>query len=145
MEDIQVARCIVRSYNKQKILLVRRAFGDNHSPGLWECPGGKLEEGHDHAYTAVEEVRQETGLAVVLASDFVEVDRNEMTTGKYAGKTYICSFALAVDPSRRAPVVLSCEHTESRWVSYEEAIMMDLTPQTLKGLASFENQLKTPE
>ncbi len=145
MEEIQVARCIVRSKNRHLLLLIRRANDDRHSPGMWECPGGKVDLGDDLYQTLEKEVSQETKLEVLVRQEeqFVEVDRNEMTEGLYAGKTYVCHFVIALEEAQK-PVVLSEEHSACAWVSFNEALDYDLTPQTRKGLVAFADRLKTP-
>jgi ADP-ribose pyrophosphatase YjhB (NUDIX family) len=50
--------------NDGKILIVRRSENDSHLPGVWEFPGGKLDEGQNLSVAQKLEVKQETGLDV---------------------------------------------------------------------------------
>ncbi|MFM5906668.1 MAG: (deoxy)nucleoside triphosphate pyrophosphohydrolase [Novosphingobium sp.] len=54
------------------ILLHRRRFGAEHG-GLWEFPGGKLEDGETHARALVRELKEELGIDIRV-EDLVELD-----------------------------------------------------------------------
>ena len=49
-----------------RILLIRRSDDSPVDPGCWDLPGGKLDYGETLADALVREVREETGLAVVV-------------------------------------------------------------------------------
>jgi ADP-ribose pyrophosphatase YjhB (NUDIX family) len=148
MKEIHVARVAIRSPNRSKILLLRRAAHNVTGVGLWECPGGKSSSGSyvDLCKTVDEEVLEETGLKRVIIrkeEKFLEVDRNLVTEGVYAGTTFITHFIIGLNESKD-PLVLDRDHDYGDWVSYEEALEYDLTPQTEKGLIAFRDRLKTP-
>ena len=54
-----------------RVLLTRRGEG-RHLAGLWEFPGGKLEEGEAPEQTVVRECREECGIEVEV-EDILEV------------------------------------------------------------------------
>ena len=55
-------------------VLIGHRFPAAHLPDLWEFPGGKIEDGEDGAACACREVREETGIEVVVRSHLL--DRN---------------------------------------------------------------------
>jgi len=48
-------------------VLVARRGGDQHLPGAWEFPGGKIEDGEEPEAAARRELHEETGLAAQRA------------------------------------------------------------------------------
>lgn len=60
---VKVAVAIITNA-KQQILITRRAMQGPHG-GLWEFPGGKLEEGELPTAALVREIKEEVGLDVV--------------------------------------------------------------------------------
>ncbi len=60
---VLVAAGVIRRANDPAILLTRRPTG-THLEGLWEFPGGKVEEGEDPRDALVREVREECGVEI---------------------------------------------------------------------------------
>ncbi len=50
-----------------KVLLTRR-FHDAHLGGLWEFPGGKIEEGESKEAALIREIREELGVRIKVGS-----------------------------------------------------------------------------
>jgi ADP-ribose pyrophosphatase YjhB (NUDIX family) len=59
---LQPGAAVAAQREDGKVLFIRR--GDN---GVWALPGGAAEEGGSFAHTAVDELREETGLVVEVA------------------------------------------------------------------------------
>lgn len=142
MAEIRVRRCIVRSKNKHKLLLLRRAAHNKTNPGKWECPGGK--DG------LVDEISEETGLDVVIRKDREPrvVDASTVAEGELAGTTFITDFVIGTDMAkdkRRCQVRLDIDHDECVWVGIDEALTYDLTLQTRKGLLAWEKEIQALE
>jgi len=146
MKEVHVARCALLSYNRRKLLLLRRAEHNKTGQGQWECPGGKSPDEKSLYDTLVMEVSDETALpGVIINKQFVEVDRSEVVEGPYAGATFVTYFTDAHDDSGRGDrVCLEDEHDACVWTTYEEALDYDLTPQTRKGLIAIAARLKAP-
>jgi len=51
--------------NDDRVLLVRKAKDDPHSPGRWELPGGRLKQNESLDGALQREVMEEVGLTVV--------------------------------------------------------------------------------
>jgi 8-oxo-dGTP diphosphatase len=87
---ILVAAAII--VERGRVLLTQRKRG-SHLEGLWEFPGGKVEDGEDPKDALVRELREELGVDA-LVGDIVEV-----TFYKYETKSVLLLFYRA---TRRA-------------------------------------------
>lgn len=88
--------------------------------GDWGFAKGKCEEGEDCRQTAVREIKEETGLDVQFVAESFEqeihytfVDEKE----KKVEKTVFFFLARA----KTKEITLSSEHTEFKWLPFEEA------------------------
>ena len=134
-----VTRAIVINEQKQ-LLLIKRSLQQKHNQLLWESPGGKLEEGQDIAHSLEREVLEETGLLVMPLHKTAYIESEMLTQGKYAGIPYIVLVGIArIEGDRNCR--LSEEHTEYKWVKYEVAIEMELTPETRKAFLALKQFL----
>jgi len=68
---IHVAVAVIQD-DQGRVLLSRRPEGV-HQGGLWEFPGGKLEEGEDLAQGLIREIREELGLRVISYRPLISV------------------------------------------------------------------------
>jgi 8-oxo-dGTP diphosphatase len=66
---IVVAAAVIR--HEGRVLLTRRMEGA-HLAGMWEFPGGKVEDGEDPEVTVVRECREECGIEIA-PSDILDV------------------------------------------------------------------------
>ena len=102
-----------------RVLLVLR--GTDPGRGLWSIPGGRVEPGESHAAALAREMREETGLDVVVGELLGVVER-----GPYEISDYACTVvggALAAGDD-----AVAC-----RWVSYDELDSLAL----VDGVADF--------
>ena len=112
----RAAGCIVQRATDKKVLLLRRSPKETSMHGLYELPGGKLEEGETPKQTAKIETKEEAGMDVKIVKELtpVHVDHDMK-------KCYHCFLAR---PKKNAKVVLSEEHDAYKWVTPEEALTM---------------------
>jgi ADP-ribose pyrophosphatase YjhB (NUDIX family) len=83
-----------------RVLLVKNPRGE------WELPGGRPEEGEDHARTLSREFAEELALDVAVA-DQVDSYLFEVIPGRHVSIiTYGCTLSGGLDPK------ISAEHTE---------------------------------
>ena len=61
--EIAVVAAIIKD-DKENILITKRP-DDTHLGGLWEFPGGKVEDGENHTNALVREIQEETALDIV--------------------------------------------------------------------------------
>ncbi|MBE9539832.1 MAG: 8-oxo-dGTP diphosphatase MutT [Proteobacteria bacterium] len=71
MEVVHVAVGVILNDAKQ-ILLARRPV-DSHQGGLWEFPGGKVEQGEELAQALSRELKEELGIDVHKNSPLLQV------------------------------------------------------------------------
>lgn len=95
---------------EERYLLLKRSE-DNSSPGFWNYPGGKKEEGEDFQETALRELKEETNLEgekITEGKSFVESGQ--------LGEWFVKPFTVKV----KGEIQLNDEHSESKWATIEE-------------------------
>lgn len=113
-QPIPVLAAVVR--RGESFLLAKRPPHKRHG-GLWEFPGGKLEEGESLLDAARRELREELGVEVVAVGESIWQRRDP-------GSPFEIVFA-AVE-IRGEPSAL--EHEELRWVEATALPVLDLAP-----------------
>lgn len=100
--------------DEDEVLLLRRHPDDEESGGVWEIPGGRLEQGEDPFTGLRREVREEAGIEVSV-SDPLMVDHFTRRDGvRIIMLVFLCR---PVGGRLR----LSHEHTASSWTPVSEA------------------------
>jgi len=127
LPPVLVARTAIQN-DYGRLLLLQRSHQDNHNPGLWEFPGGKvdsLEEEHQ-----ARELLEETGLSVEALSDPMLIEKRPIMDGKYAGRDYMmyCRLGRMV----AGELKLSDEHIDAMLVRRDYNLQTAgwATPQT---------------
>jgi ADP-ribose pyrophosphatase YjhB (NUDIX family) len=112
-----------------RILVIRR--GREPSKGLWSIPGGRVEPGEDLAAAAAREVREETGLSVVVGA---QLGRVVLPAGD--DEYDVTDFAADVvgDPDA---AVAGDDAVEVRWVAREEFESLATSPGLAAELAAW--------
>jgi 8-oxo-dGTP diphosphatase len=113
MDQPVVAAVITRD---TRVLVCLRPAHKRHG-GLWEFPGGKIEEGETHLDAARRELGEELGVEVISIGE-VEFSRAD------PGSPFRIDFVAA--EIRGEPVPL--EHEEIAWVAAEQLARLDLAP-----------------
>ena len=78
-------------------VLVTERIGDHSFAGLWEFPGGKIEDGEDSLSALGRELREELGIEIVEQSLFMSLDHD------YADRSVSIDFYL-IKHWRNTPV-----------------------------------------
>lgn len=102
-----------------KFLIIRRAAHDS-MPGLWELPGGGLNEGEQVEDGIMREVFEETGLRVKVLAPIstASFPRRKNREPKFILRV---AYSCAVFPEKQT-VKLSKDHSQFQWVKKEELI-----------------------
>jgi len=119
---------------KKQLLIMKRKNSDMYK-GLWDVPGGRVEEG-DNLYQAIErEIKEESNLSL---------DKVILTLGssKFLGKrkdkpTFIRNFFLC---TAKGVIKLSDEHSEFAWIKVGELKDYEFPPDD-----DFQKVLKSLE
>jgi 8-oxo-dGTP diphosphatase len=92
-----------------KILVLKRSDRDEHKPGIWETPGGGIDEKINPKEALEKEILEETNLVVKIKEPF-NVFSFTKDTGEYkVGITFLCDYA-------SGDLKLSNEHEEFKWI-----------------------------
>jgi 8-oxo-dGTP diphosphatase len=104
--------------DEHRLLVVRR--GHAPSAGRWSLPGGRVEAGETDAEAVRREVREETGLDVLVGRRVGTVERDGPDGVVYDIRDYACS----VTGGRLRP---GDDASEVRWVRRRELLTLDTT------------------
>lgn len=118
-------KALVFHPQQARFLALKRTDNDSSAPGQWDFPGGGIDFGELHLPALAREIKEETGLTIVMPR-VVEV----MT--KFNAEQHI--YAIFVAHQCRATsstICLSAEHSAYRWVTATEWLNMD-APVSLK-------------
>ena len=99
----------------KKFLILQRSKKETSKHGLWELPGGKVEEGETPREAAVIETKEEAGLDIKLKANLGPHHDDK------AKKTYHAYIGV---PKKGQKVKLSEEHSAHKWVTPEEVLAM---------------------
>lgn len=108
-----------------RVLLTRRAEGQ-HLAGLWEFPGGKLEEGESPEAALVRECREECGIDVEV------IDILDVTHHRYPDKDVLLLFYRC---ALRAGEVTHLQVADHAWVAPIELGDYPLPPADVRVVA----------
>lgn len=115
-----VARVILLN-DEEKILILKRNLQDAHYPGIWDIPGGGVDEGESVKKAAKRELKEECGLEVEISEDYFTVfHRTDKPVDIYG---FIGKFV-------KGDIVLSREHIEFVWMSKDEWQKFELIPSS---------------
>ncbi len=126
-EVLLVARAFITRAQDNKLLFTKRSLIDPRHPGLWECPGGKVDPGENMASALLREVAEETGLIIECLHASAFVDGYLIQDGKYEGMQYEAHFNVCTVTG--GTLALSHEHEDHAWLTHAESLDLHLTPE----------------
>ncbi len=123
--NLRAGVCVGAAIFQHDALLLLRRIPDY--PGLWELPGGSVEEGEKLEEALSREVREETGLSVSIGRPFYastfEADGQEGKQVTVVAIEFLCTI-----PSREAIRLSPAEHDSSAWVREADVTGYPLVP-----------------
>jgi len=97
-----------------EILILKRSDSDMHKPGVWETPGGSMDEEVFPQEELQREIKEETNLDVIVKEPFnVFTFMRDDTKEFKIGITFLCDYV-------SGELELSPEHEEYKWIQPEE-------------------------
>jgi len=123
--SVVVAAVIIK---EKKVLLLKRREEDVY-PGIWELPSGKREFGETSIEALVREMKEETGLSVVVDRPISVFEYTVETPTEIRDATQINFLVHLLHPEEK--VVLK-EHETARWFSKEELYTLDNITEEVK-------------
>ena len=122
--------------DRHRVLACRRARGDKWA-GMWEFPGGKIEDQESSRDAIIREVREELQISVDPSHVVSEI-RHSYDDRDVSLHLWFCG---VVSPE----AVIPTEHDEVRWLSREELLEVEWLPADFPVVESwFVNGLPAP-
>ena len=119
--------------DKDLFLIVKRNENDNLYPGVWEFPGGHLEDGETIKEGLKRELLEETGFTDEFNPIITHYyDEIKSKNGKLIYNLEI-DFIINVDRSK-LEIKLSDEHSEYKWVTKDSKCLDDFIKCKLSNL-----------
>lgn len=128
---------------RDRVLVVRKSPDDEHQPGRWELPGGRLKAGETPDDALVREVREEVGLEVVPGRPLA-VWSWRLGDGPDA-PTVVAVARECTVADDSAPEAVSGEHDCAAWVRIADVLALDLIPGARGPIAEALANLDTPD
>lgn len=113
---INVVAAIIIDNNK--ILIVRRS-DKMKLAGMWEFPGGKIEQGESEEQCIIREIKEELNINISIHRHFLN-NKYKYEFGEIYLSSYICKI-------ENGSIKLS-EHDDYKWISVNELINFKFAP-----------------
>ena len=107
-ENIDVVAAVIKKNNL--FLVANRSF-EAKSPGIWEFPGGKVEEKETFVSALIREIEEELSLKIQVGEKITSIDLN--TSDKYISVHYFYAFIVSGHINLNV-------HSEFKWVARDQ-------------------------
>ncbi|MBT2582604.1 (deoxy)nucleoside triphosphate pyrophosphohydrolase [Planococcus sp. ISL-109] len=121
-KDIHVVGAVI--IDGERILCAKRGM-EKSLPGLWEFPGGKIEQGETPQESLKREIQEEMHCEVEIGEK-VEHTRYEYDFGIVHLQTFYCKL------TKGTPVLT--EHTEIKWLAANELPTLEWAPADIPAI-----------
>ena len=113
-----------------KILIAKRETGDELFAGLWEFPGGKVEEGETPKECMARELKEELD---------IEVEVGELITSNKHKYPHGIFELLAYRVKHISGEIVLNDHDEIKWVTFNEMPNFDFPPADIPIINYLQN------
>lgn len=118
---------------KDEFLAVKRSKNDDFLPGVWEFPGGNIEDGETILPELKRELLEEIGINI-NTEDALIVNIYDKIKEKDEKYHYIeLDFLIEVD-SKKLEIKLSDEHDDYLWLKADSDLLDDFIKSKLKNI-----------
>jgi len=123
-------------YGRKHILVLRRSAQEDSMVGLWEMPGGKVEEGETLLEAALLELREETGIVPPEGKSlhYMGTDHDHDKKKRYHLFFYEVETVGNID---EVDVVCSFEHDDFNWLTHTEVRQLNRVEMVSHHLMRF--------
>ncbi|MFH0892108.1 MAG: NUDIX hydrolase [Candidatus Falkowbacteria bacterium] len=101
---------------EKKVLIIRRSAANDYLPGLWDIPGGTLEDGEDPAAGAAREAKEESGIDTGNLNLFFHKSNVDQKKNKQ-----FFTFVFLAQSSGGEIKLNPEEHDDYAWISLEDS------------------------
>jgi dATP pyrophosphohydrolase len=120
-----------RTDEGDKFLLLKRSEQNKLLPGIWQMVTGTIEPNESTKQALVRELEEETG---IINSELYSIGR--VNTFYLSKQDKICISPVFLSITETEAVKLSEEHSEYKWVCYEEACELIYWQNQIESLES---------
>lgn len=134
--------CAAAIMDREGRVLIARRTRPAALAGLWEFPGGKLEEGESGAACLVRELREELALEIEVGAALDDAVESRPGGGALRLTVYAARPSAGTEP---APRLVDGTHDAVRWVTAEELDARSMAPLDQPLLPAVRAFLHAPD
>ncbi len=130
MPDLQVFKIAVSAFivKENSILILKRRDDETFLPGVWEVPGGGIDQGETIEQGVIRETQEEAGIAATVGPLFGYF---EYVDG-YGQKTVNLNFLCSMKNAQQQVDVSSGEMAGFNWITLEEFKTISFTSSIME-------------
>ena len=119
MKSVEVVAAVIRDEGKN--LATRRGYGD--FIGMWEFPGGKMEENETREEALIREIKEELD-ADIEVGEFITTVEYDYPKFHLIMHCYLCNL-------KESKITL-VEHSDAKWLENDELSSVDWLPADIE-------------
>lgn len=127
---VPVVRMIIED-ESGRVLILQRPLGDQHGPGAWCLPGGKIDYGDTIEKACERELFEETGLTCLNCRVLFHQDSLPLTPGAI----HCINFYLKC--TVQGNILINAESSHFAWISAEEIDHYEIAFRNDEGLQRY--------
>lgn len=141
MNEPQLFKIAVSAFviKDDKLLVLKRGEDETFLPGVWEVPGGGVDQGETIEGGLIREAKEEAGITISVGRLFGYFEYED----GFGQKTLNLNFLCRMDPPSQAVDVSSGEMVEARWTNLEEGDEFPFTSTTMQDACKQALSLST--